>query len=213
MIPRKACNIGVVCTILWSLNIQWAIAQDTNAAAALSPSFAVGDLFASGRYEAALTSGVLFSPVGVELNRPTINYAITGIQVGRMLGGIHGRGWLRGSFEVVGEGFGSAIFEGPGSYIAGITVWLRYNFVRPGWRFVPYVQGGAGLLSTDIDRGLVGQPFNFNLDLGAGVRYFIAPRLSLNLEYQFQHISNANLGKSNIGINAQGPILGISYFF
>jgi opacity protein-like surface antigen len=159
----------------------------------------VGDLFASGRYELGLTSGVLFSPVGVEQNRPTINYAITGIQVGRML--------------VVGEGFGSAVFEGPGSYIAGITVWLRYNFVRPGWRFVPYVQGGAGLLSTDIDRGLVGQPFNFNLDLGVGMRYFIAPRWSVNLEYQFQHISNANLGKSNIGINSQGPILGISYFF
>jgi opacity protein-like surface antigen len=199
--------------MLLCLNSQWSRAEDTNVANTLPQSFAVGDLFASGRYEAAFSSGVLFSPVGTPRNRPVINYTMTGVQLGWMPGGVHGSGLLRGSFEVAGEGFGSAIFEGPGSYVAGVTTWVRYNFVPPRWRFVPYVQGGAGVVSTDIDRGIVGQPFNFNLDLGVGVRYFIAPRWSVNLEYRYQHISNANLGKSNIGINSQGPILGMSYFF
>lgn len=203
----------MVCTVLLCLNSQWSRAEDANAANTMPQSFAVGDLFASGRYEAGISSGVLFSPVGSPRNRPEINYAVTGVQLGWMLGGIHGSGVLRGNFEVVGEGFGSAVYEGPGSYIAGATAWLRYNFVPAGWRFVPYVQGGAGVVSTDIDRGLVGQPFNFNLDLGVGVRYFVAPRWSVSLEYRFQHISNANLGKTNVGINSQGPILGVSYFF
>jgi opacity protein-like surface antigen len=69
------------------------------------------------------------------------------------------------------------------------------------------------LVTTDIDRGLVGQPFNFSLDLGVGLRYFVTRRWSINLEYRFQHISNADLGQRNIGINAQGPVLGISCFF
>ena len=130
-----------------------------------------------------------------------------------MLGGVKGTGWWRGNFEVVGEGFGSGIYEGPGSYIAGATVWLRYNFVRPTCRLVPYVQAGAGLTSTDIDRGLVGEPFNFNLELGVGVRYFLSERWALALEYRYQHISNANIGAENVGINAQGPILGVSFLF
>lgn len=155
----------------------------------------------------------MFSPVASQQNRPEINYVTTGVQLGRMFGGVRGSGVLRGSFEVAAEAFGNAIYEGPGSYIAGVTVWLRYNFVPRGWRFIPYIQGGAGLLSTDIDRGLVGQPFNFNLDAGAGVRYLIGRQWSLSLEYRFQHISNANLGNRNVGINSQGPILGLSYFF
>jgi hypothetical protein len=59
----------------------------------------------------------------------------------------------------------------------------------------------------------LGQPFNFNLDLGVGVRYFVGRNWALNLEYRYQHISNANLGAKNLGINAAGPILGISCFF
>jgi len=36
---------------------------------------------------------------------------------------------------------------------------------------------------------------------------------ALNLEYRYQHISNANIGPKNLGINASGPFLGASCFF
>jgi opacity protein-like surface antigen len=130
-----------------------------------------------------------------------------------MLSGVKGSGVFRGNFELVGEGFGSAIFEGSGSYIAGMTIWMRYNFVSQSWRFIPYFQGGLGLTSTDISREIVGQPFNFNLNLGVGTRYLFSEHWAVSLEYRFQHISNANTGEHNLGINAQGPILGVSYLF
>ena len=186
-------------------------ASDGNAPGAAD--FSAEGLFSRGRYEAALNNGVLFSPFLATKNRPAIDYTLSEVQLGYMLGGVKGTGWWRGNFEVVGEGFGSGIYEGPGSYIAGATVWLRYNFVRPTCRLVPYVQAGAGLTSTDIDRGLVGEPFNFNLELGVGVRYFLSERWALALEYRYQHISNANIGAENVGINAQGPILGVSFLF
>lgn len=165
------------------------------------------------RYEATLTSGLLFSPFLATGGRPTINYTITEVQFGYMLSDVKGDGWSRGNFELVGEGFGSGIFEGDGSFIAGVTVWLRYNFVPPGWRFVPFAQAGLGLTSTDIDHKIVGQPFNFNLELGIGTRYLLSQHWSLNVEYRYQHISNADTGAHNIGINAHGPVLGVSYLF
>ena len=171
-------------------------------------------LFAGGRYEAAVTSGVLFSPFGPSRLRPTIDYTLSALQFGYMLGGVHGDGWWRGNFEVVGEAFGGRIFEGQGSYLAGGTAWLRYNFVprNTSW-LVPYLQGGVGAESIDVDREIVGQAFNFNVSAGAGLRYFISRNCSLNLEFRFQHISNANMAPRNIGINAAGPMLGVSYFF
>jgi len=35
---------------------------------------------------------------------------------------------------------------------------------------------------------------------------------SLNLEYRFQHVSNAGLAGRNLGINAHGPVMGVSWF-
>jgi hypothetical protein len=87
------------------------------------------NLFERGRYEAAFTSGVLFSPFGPTRMRPTINYTVSAVQLGYMLEDVKGDGWWRGDFEVAGEGFGSAIYDGPGGYIAGGILWLRYNFV------------------------------------------------------------------------------------
>jgi len=211
-LERKACA-GVVWAILFCLNLRLAGAADATADNTPAENFSPGPLFERGRFEMTLGGGALFSPIGSPKNRPTINYTMTELGVGYMLEGVKGDGWWRGNFELAGEGFGSAIFEGPGRYVAGMTVWLRYNFVPVTSRVVPYLQGGGGLASTDIDRGIVGQPFNFNLDAGVGVRYLISRHWSINLEYRYQHISNADLGKKNIGINAQGPILGVSCFF
>lgn len=188
-------------------------ASETNHLETAVETRSVEDLFSRGKFEATVTSGVLFSPFIADGGRPTINYTITEIQVGYMLADVGSKGWTRGNFELIGDGFGSAIFEGPGTFIAGVTFWGRYNFVQPGWRFVPFAQGGLGLTSTDIPRHIVGQPFNFNLELGVGTRYFVARNWSIQLEYRYQHISNANTGPHNLGINGNGPVLGVSYLF
>ncbi len=105
------------------------------------------------------------------------------------------------------------MFDGEGSYIAGGTLWLRYNFVQPNWRVVPYLQGGVGAEGTDMNQDLIGQKFNFNLNIAAGARWFVARDISINAECLYQHISNAKLSSTDIGINAVGPVLSISYFF
>jgi len=204
----------VACAILFLLLMPFASSGEGLGENAADEDSLFERFFERGRYEAGFTGGALFSPFVANRNRPTIDYTVTGLQLGYMLGDVKRKGWWRGNLELAAEGFGNAVFEGPGGYIAGATLWLRYNFV-PRWSpgLVPYVEAGAGVVSTDIDHHIVGQPFNFNLDLGVGMRYFIARDWALDLECRYQHISNANLGRKNLGINSIGPVLGISYFF
>jgi hypothetical protein len=170
-------------------------------------------LFRDGDYEFSLNTGVVFSPFLATFGRPTINYTITEGQFGIMLNQAQGHGFFRGNSEFVAELFGSDIFEGSGNYIAGMTLWLRYNFVPESGRVIPFIQAGAGLTATDIDQRIVGQVFNFNLEIGAGARLLLSPHWSLNLECRYQHVSNANTGRHNLGINSIGPLAGASYFF
>lgn len=170
-------------------------------------------LFERGNYELALSAGPMFSPIGANKGRPTLNYALSGAQCGWMLTDARGSSWLSGNLEVAAEAIGAGIFEGKGNYISGGTAWVRYNFVQPNWRLVPYAETGAGADGTDVDSRLVGGRFAFNLNVGAGTRYFVAKDWSINLEFLYQHISNATLYRNDLGINAIGPVLGVSYFF
>lgn len=178
-----------------------------------SNGFSVDDHFQRGWHEATIGSSVYFSNVITGFNRPDLNYASGFIQTAYTLTSPSGEGPFRGSFQLAPEAFGAGIFHGPGSYIAGGTLWFRYLFVQPGWRLVPFIEGGGGGTSMNIPHSYDGKDFNFNLDLGAGVRYFVCQHSSLNLEYRFQHISNADLWEHNIGVNAGGPSLSLSFYF
>ena len=88
------------------------------------------DHFQRGRYEAAITGGALFSFSGPAVRRSAIDYSFSSLELGYMLGDVKGDGWWRGNFELAGEAFRQRHFpRRSGSYIAGGTLWLRYNFV------------------------------------------------------------------------------------
>jgi opacity protein-like surface antigen len=183
------------------------------AADEMTASFPVENHFQSGLWETSVGAGVLFSPFIATQTRLVLNYGLTEIQLGYMLTNPRGPAFWRGNFQAVGDAFGGPIVAGQGSYVSGVTAWLRYNFVPRDSRLVPFAQAGAGLTGTDLDRRIEGDNFNFNLDLGVGVRYFVAQNWSVNLEYRFQHISNANLYYPNVGVNAQGPMVSVSWLF
>jgi len=196
----------------WWFSVFIALAPLT-AAAQESAYDPVDSFFHSGKCEASVLGGVMFSPVGADRHRPTVNYTLSGLQFGYMLTDAHEKSWYSGNVELLGEAFGGAVFDGKGSYIAGGTLWLRYNVVQRNLRLVPYLQGGVGAEGTDMNQDLIGQKFNFNLNVAAGVGWFVARDVSINAECLYQHISNAKLSSTDIGINAVGPVLGISYFF
>ena len=82
---------------------------------------------------------------------------------------------------------------------------------------MPYTQGGVGAILTDAYKEpwqrAVGQEFEFYLHAEVGVKCFITPNLSLDIEGGLQHISNGGLAKRNYGVNAFGGTVGFTYHF
>lgn len=177
-----------------------------------------GDLFAQGDMSFQLVSGALFSLTSLPQDSPVFNYAQTNFRLGWMLTSPQSQqSALRGNWEGLVEISNSIIFEGFGNYIGGITVLLRYNFVQPDWKLIPYLQGGAGIVYNDAYKDetqqAIGQAIEFTPQVSLGFHYLIANKWALDLEGMFHHISNAGMSKRNSSINALGGFLGVTYFF
>lgn len=169
--------------------------------------------FDRGSLEFQALGGAFFS-----INHsPNFDYAVGTLRLGYMLYSPNGGGCLRGNTELLLEVFGGGIFKGPGSGMVGGTLLLRYNFVQPEATVVPYFQIGAGGLYSDAaqdqSQRLIGSDFEFNLQASIGVRWFCTPRCAFILEGGYRHISNADTADRNMGVDAIGGMLGLSYFF
>jgi opacity protein-like surface antigen len=75
------------------------------------------------------------------------------------------------------------------------------------------VDGGVGVTGTGIGGPDLSGRFQFNLQGGAGVQWFIKNNVSIDLEARYLHISNADISKPNNGLNGVTGLIGISYFF
>ncbi len=169
------------------------------------------------RYDFQLVSGPLFFPVGIGPDDESFRTIPIDLRLGWWMTSPRGPGWLRGRFEGMLELSVAPVFEGAGSIVVGPSVLFRYNFVQPGARLVPYFQIGVGVIYTDAYRDrsqdAIGSAVEFSLQGSVGTRFALNSRISLDAELQFHHISNAHLARRNLGVNALGGLIGISYFW
>ena len=132
-------------------------------------------------------------------------------------------GWWRGYTEFAFRPYDVAITHGPESRIVGMDFGPRYNFVRPGWKVVPFIGAmvGFGFANTQaysnpaVPYGL-GQDFNFQFTVNTGVRYDINDSWFVRLTLEYVHFSNAGLSepaRQNRAIDAAGPQLSFGYRF
>lgn len=179
---------------------------------------------ASGEHEESrffslqLVSGLMYSPVIENSHRQNLNYFLTALRLSHIITEVKDeRSALRGKLEWLSEAVYSSVTKGAGDYMAGITVLLRYNFIKPDTPFIPYIQIGAGVVYNDIHKdmsqGLIGQAIEFAPQGGCGFRFLLNKKLSFDLEAMFHHVSNAGLDERNIGVNAVGGLLGMTYYF
>jgi opacity protein-like surface antigen len=120
--------------------------------------------------------------------------------------------WDRGdSLEFITEGFLSYVRqESKDRYAVGLTPLLAYNFKEVG-KIVPFLEGGAGILYTDLDPERFGSEFNFTPQVGGGIRYELGPGRFLKLSYRYHHISNAGLDADNRAIDSNFFLIGLSF--
>jgi hypothetical protein len=124
--------------------------------------------------------------------------------------------WLRGYNQFYVLAMAEPIFSGPENRYFGFSTGMRYNFVRPNWRLVPYISGGAGLGWIDSHAnipGAQGQDFTFNILTAVGVSYEINAHWKLNVGALYEHFSNAGQTSPNPSTNLLGPQIGLNYSF
>lgn len=162
--------------------------------------------------------GPYWSPTGIGPSPPSFDYVRMAARLGWMLNDAsRWSGPLRGAFEAIFEVSGGPVFDGFGDWLVGPSAAIRYNFVQPGWKIVPYVQGGVGITFSDAyqdkSQDAIGTNPEFTIQGAAGARYLLDDHWSIDVEAGYEHISNADLAKRNDGVNAVGGSVGFTYFF
>lgn len=139
--------------------------------------------------------------------------ALASLSYGYVLGPVLGKDhWYRGNWELRLELFGGSEFSPTHSWIVGLTPHVRYDFAT-GTRWVPFVDVGAGVTGTGISAPDLGSSFEFNLQSGGGVHYFIRRDLALTIEAHYLHVSCAGITSPNLGLNGVTGMIGLTKFF
>jgi Lipid A 3-O-deacylase (PagL) len=129
-----------------------------------------------------------------------------------------GQWWIvpAGAFEVSAEPFVSVIHSirpgTHGSIELGLGLPVFTYYFDTGTRFAPYIEGGLGLLYTDLRGYSLGGHFSFMENIGLGASYFLSENLAFNAMWRYRHISNANLYDDNAGLDSSVILAGFTYF-
>ena len=177
----------------------------------------MGTAFLRGKLDLQVSLGAEESIQYTSPGRPNIDYGLAVARLGYMLDDARGPGWRRGNDEVMVEAIGGPIYTGPGTFLTGLSLIYRRNFVPSSARFIPYINLGAGGVYSDAyhqkSQRALGSAFEFDLQVGVGLRYRLNPRWSVDTEISFRHLSNADFSSRNYGTNALGGLIGIGYAF
>lgn len=107
------------------------------------------------------------------------------------------------------------IVRGPESYFIGFAASPSIELWNPDRSIVTFISIGGGFGWMDSRgysvEGAQGQDFNLNWFIHAGMNKIMSDRLSFSLGVYFQHISNGGMDKINPGVDAVGPMIGISW--
>ena len=123
-------------------------------------------------------------------------------------------GYFSGAIEVLAEPVGAHFFQPFSASLAGFSIVGRYTFLEFG-AWMPYWDFGMGVSWTDLAPRIPEEstPFEFLLETGPGIQYFITQNFALTGALRMHHISNANIGQRNTGINSVLGLIGVSYYF
>jgi len=124
-----------------------------------------------------------------------------------------GQGWLRGNIEGIVEGAFSYVHKNQNTYSAGVNLLARYNFLLSSEKWRPYIQGGFGILYTNLNLHKFGTNFNFASNAASGMQYFFNQENSINLELRYFHFSNAGINSKNSGLDMVNIFIGFSHIF
>ena len=124
-----------------------------------------------------------------------------------------GSSFYRGIVQYQAEPVVGVITHPNGKVEAGLSfAGFKYNFTALESRWSPYSTFGFGTIYEPIGHNVQGSDFNFIVQTGFGVQYFLNSKTAINLQYRYRHISNAHIKDPNWSINSSFVLLGLSFF-
>jgi opacity protein-like surface antigen len=94
----------------------------------------------------------------------------------------------------------------------GVTPMLKFSLpLFP--RTLLFLEGGAGLISENINSNAIAHTFNFTPQVGAGLDFAIRPHLAFTVAYRFRHSSNAGIYSDNPAFNVHLFQAGLTYYY
>jgi len=200
----KICRVAIALVFFLTTSRAFAGTQITNENASVleAPRFEVA-------LESAYLLGVFGNPNSYEIGAEFLTARVR-------WGVVQSDSWLRGYNQFYVSAIAEPIFRGPENHYFGLNFGVRYNFVRPGSRLVPYFSGGLGLGWIDSHPsipGAQGQDFTFNILTAAGISYQMSKHWKLDAGILYQHLSNGGQTDPNPSLNLLGPQVGLNYSF
>lgn len=172
----------------------------------------VGEGFRSSAQSITVTAGATYG-IAMFGSDEAHHLALAGLTYGHMLGQAWGEDhWYRGNLEFRLELFSGAQFSPTTEWLVGLTPHLRYNFAT-GTRWIPFFDIGAGVSATSIGPPDLSGTFEFNLQAGTGIQWFLKDNMALTLEARYLHMSCAGINHPNLGLNGVTGMLGVAFFF
>jgi hypothetical protein len=112
-------------------------------------------------------------------------------------------------------GYAERPFEGPGSYIIGVSSGIRWSHPVESLGIRTYVQVSVGIFGNDIYRDEtqydIGSFIEFRDNITLGVAKPIQEGTELFLELALEHVSNGGIDPRNGGVNLIGLSMGLHY--
>ena len=176
-------------------------------------SFEARNVLTKGTVELGGTLGYAQGTTAVG-NGPSANRSAVFVmpRLGVVLTDPLGSSWWQGNVEFLVQPLFARFTQPFAAEMAGGSLLLKYNFLSFG-RWVPFWDVGAGMIWTNLAPRIPEQStqFEFVLETGPGVHYFVTDRIIWTMGVRLHHISNSNLGDRNTGINGVLPYIGLSF--
>lgn len=120
-------------------------------------------------------------------------------------------------FSFFAAGHLESVVEGPGSYLVGGSLGLRYRCPFEIFGLTPYAQFSWGVVGNDVykdpDQFSIGGFIEFrnNLTVGVAVPLGRDNQTALHVELAVEHVSNGGTSPRNAGLNLAGVAVGLHY--
>ncbi len=172
----------------------------------------VGEGFRSTTRDIGLSAGASYG-IAAFGSIESHDLGLVSLSYGHMLGHTSGQGhWYRGNLEFRLELITAAQFSPHREWLVGLTSHLRYNFAT-GTRWIPFFDAGIGVTATSIGHPDLSGYFEFNLQVGPGIQWFLKDKVAITLEARYLHLSSAGISKPNLGVNCVAGMLGLAFYF